>query len=52
MLPPLAVLIPEIAEGTVVAFHEITAPCVVEEIFTKLELVPEQIVWIGTSKFT
>jgi hypothetical protein len=43
-LPPLAVLTPEIEAGTVVAVQEITAPGVVEEIFTNEELVPEQMV--------
>lgn len=52
VLAPLAVFTPLIEAGTVVAFQEITAPGVVEEIFTKVELVPEQMVWLGTSKLT
>jgi hypothetical protein len=51
-LPPLAELIPEIDAGTEVAFHEITAPEVAEDILTKDVLVPEQIVWFGTSNVT
>lgn len=52
VLAPLAVFTPDITAGTVVAFQEITAPGVAEEIFTKVELVPEQMVWLGTLKLT